>query len=137
MAIIADVLTMVDATVAGVAADTYDNTVAAVRPVVRAASVLVTILVGANLLIQSVELTRATIVALGLRLALVNVFLTFANLSVPYDALTNAPAELGAGILNSLSGGTVGNLYDGIDDLYSQALNVVVRFTRNRSRRRW
>ncbi|MBC7180246.1 MAG: hypothetical protein H5U14_09170, partial [Roseovarius sp.] len=102
MAIIAEVLAMVDATVAGVAADTYADTVAAVRPVVRSASVLVAALVGANLVVQTVELSRATIVALGLRLVLVNVFLTFANLSVPYDALTNAPAELGAGILDSL-----------------------------------
>ena len=67
MAIIADVLTMVDATVAGVAADTYDNTVAAVRPVVRAASVFVPILVGANWLIHSVALTRSTIGDLGPR----------------------------------------------------------------------
>jgi type IV secretion system protein VirB6 len=131
MAIIAEVLAMVDATVAGVAADTYGDTVAAVRPVVRSASVLVAALVGANLVVQTVELSRATIVALGLRLVLVNVFLTFASLSVPYDALTNAPAELGAGILDSLSGGSVGNLYDGIDDLYSQALNVGQAISQN------
>ncbi|UFE68394.1 hypothetical protein [Pseudosulfitobacter pseudonitzschiae] len=124
MAIIAEVLALVDATVAGVAADTYADTVAAVRPVVQTASVLVVVLVGANVGLQAVPLSVSTIVSVGLRIVLVNVFLTFANLSVPYDALTNAPAELGAGILNSLSGGTVGNLYDGIDDLYSQALNV-------------
>lgn len=55
----------------------------------------------------------------------------YANLSVPYEALTNAPAELGAGILNSLSGGDVTNLYDGIDDLYSQALNVGQAISQN------
>jgi type IV secretion system protein VirB6 len=114
MAIIAEVLALVDATVADVAADTYGDTVAAVRPVVQAASVLVVVLVGANMGLQAVPLSVSTIVSLGLRIVLVNVFLIYANLSVPYEALTNAPAELGAGILNSLSGGDVTNLYDGM-----------------------
>ena len=122
---------MVDATVAGVAADTYADTVAAVRPVVQTASVLVVVLVGANVGLQAVPLSVSTIVSVGLRIVLVNVFLIYANLSVPYDALTNAPAELGAGILNSLSGGDVTNLYDGIDDLYSQALNVGQAISQN------
>jgi type IV secretion system protein VirB6 len=131
MAIIAEVLALVDATVANVAAGTYGDTVAAVRPVVQAASVLVVVLVGANMALQAVPLSVSTIVSVGLRIVLVNVFLIYANLSVPYEALTNAPAELGAGILNSLSGGDVTNLYDGIDDLYSQALNVGQAISQN------
>ena len=131
MAIIAEVLALVDATVAGVAADTYADTVAAVRPVVQTASVMVVVLVGANVGLQAVPLSVSTIVSVGLRIVLVNVFLIYANLSVPYEALTNAPAELGAGILNSLSGGDVTNLYDGIDDLYSQALNVGQAISQN------
>ena len=124
MAIIQDILTMVDATVTGIAADTYDDILAAVRPVVRAATGLVVVLAGGNLILQFVPLTLQAGISLALRIALVNVFLVFANLEVPYAALTNAPAELGAGILNAVSGGQVSNLYEGLDDLYSKALDV-------------
>ena len=131
MAIIAQVLAMVDATVAEVASYTYADTVSAVRPVVQAASALVVVLVGANVSLQAIPLNKVTVLVLGVRLSLVNIFLLYANLSVPYEALTNAPAELGAGLLNSLSGGDVTNLYEGIDNLYSQALNVGQAISQN------
>ena len=124
MAVIEQVLGLVDATVTGVAADTYDGVLAAVRPVVATASALVVALVGANLMLQTVPLTVGTAVSLALRITLVNVFLVYGNISVVYLALTETPAELGAGMLSALSGSTVTNLYDGLDGLYEEALAI-------------
>ena len=118
MAVIEQILGLVDATVIGVAAQTYDGVLTAVRPVVAIASTLTVALVGANLVLQTVPLTVGTAVSLALRITLVNVFLVYGNITAVYLALTEAPAELGAGMLSALSGATVTNLYDGLDDLY-------------------
>lgn len=131
MAIIADVLALVDTTVTGIAGETYADVVAAVLPVVSSASVLVVLLVGINIATQTVALTYANALSLLLRIVLVNIFLIFGNLNSVYQALTNAPAELGAGLLSSLSGGTVGNLYEGLDDLYTRALDVGQAISQN------
>lgn len=131
MAIIADVLALVDTTVTGIAGDTYGDVVVAVLPVVSSASVLVVLLVGINIATQTVALTTANALSLLLRIVLVNLFLIFGNLNTVYQALTNAPAELGAGLLTSLSGGTVGNLYEGLDDLYTRALDVGQAISQN------
>ena len=131
MAIILDVLQTVDATVGGVAASTYGDILAAVVPVVSSASVLVVVLVGANIVTQTVPLTYANALSLLLRIVLVNIFLIFGNLIMVYDALTNAPASLGAGLLNALSGGTVTNLYAGLDELYTRALDVGQAISQN------
>lgn len=124
MAVIEQILGLVDATVTGVAAETYDGVLTAVRPVVAVASTLTVALVGANLVLQTVPLTVGTAVSLALRITLVNVFLVYGNVSAVYLALTEAPAELGAGMLSALSGATVTNLYDGLDDLYRTALEI-------------
>lgn len=124
MAIIQQILDMVDDTVGGVAADTYPDIVAAIGPVVASASVLVVLLVGANMVTQTVALNYSTAISLGLRIILVNVFLLFGNIEPVYNALTNAPAEVGAGMLGALSGGEVSNLYEGLDNLYLRALDI-------------
>ena len=131
MAIIADVLQSVDATVGGVAADTYGDILAAIIPVVSSASILVVILVGINIVLQTVPLTYANALSLLLRIILVNIFLIFGNLIAVYNALTNGPATLGAGLLNALSSGTVANLYQGLDDLYTRALDVGQAISQN------
>ena len=97
MAIILDVLQTVDSTVGGVAADTYGDILAAVIPVVSSASILVVVLVGINIVTQTVPLTYANALSLLLRIVLVNVFLIFGNLNAVYGALTNAPATWGPG----------------------------------------
>jgi type IV secretion system protein VirB6 len=131
LAIIADVLALVDATVTSVASDTYGGIVAAILPVVSSASILVVTLVGINIATQTVPLTYNNAISLFLRIVLVNVFLIFGNLNSVYQALTNAPAELGAGLLASLSGGSVPNLYAGLDDLYTRALDVGQAISQN------
>ena len=131
MAIIVDVLQTVDSTVATVAASTYGDILVAVIPVVSASSVLVVILVGINIVTQTVSVTYANALSLLLRIVLVNIFLIFGNLMTVYAALTNAPASLGAGLLNALSGGTVGNLYEGLDALYTRALDVGQAISQN------
>ncbi|UWQ19721.1 type IV secretion system protein [Jannaschia sp. M317] len=124
MAVIEQILGLVDATVIGVAAQTYDGVLTAVRPVVAIASTLTVALVGANLVLQTVPLTVGTAVSLALRITLVNVFLVYGNITAVYLALTEAPGEIGAGMLSALSGATVTNLYDGLDDLYRTALEI-------------
>ena len=131
MAIILEVLQTVDSTVGSVAATTYGDILAAVLPVVSAATILVVILVGINIVTQTVSLTYANALSLLLRIVVVNIFLIFGNLMAVYTALTDAPASLGAGLLNALSGGTVGNLYEGLDDLYTRALDVGQAISQN------
>lgn len=124
MAIIQEVLGMVDTTVGNVASTTYADIVNAIEPVVASASILVVILVAINIVTQTVPMNYGTALSLGLRIVLVNIFLIFGNLETVYDALTNAPSEIGTGFLSALSSGTVSNLYEGLDDLYLRALDI-------------
>ena len=124
MAVIADVLGMIDTTVGTVVADTYAGISDAVAPVVGVASVLLIILVGLNIATQTIPLNTRTAVGLGVRIVLINVFLDLDNIRPIYSALVDAPARVGAGFLSALSGGAVTNLYDGLDGLYGRALDI-------------
>ena len=132
MAIIAEVLELVDTTVTGIAGGTYADVVTALNPIVAAASVLLVILVGINIMIQVVHLTIGTLISLVLRIVVINIFLSFAEFNAVYDVLTNAPAEIGASFLTSLSGGQITEisggestaLYGELDGLYLKALNL-------------
>lgn len=139
MAIIEDVLALVDTTVTGIAGGTYGDVVTALNPVVAAASVLLVILVGINIVIQTVPMTYGTLIGLGVRIVGINLFLTYANFDQVYNALTNAPAEIGASFLSSLSdgeitdisGGTSAALYSELDQLYLNALDVGTAISEN------
>jgi type IV secretion system protein VirB6 len=124
MAVIEEVLNLVDTAVANLVGQTFAQMSISVQPVVAVASVLVIALVGANVITQTVAISMANALSVGLRIVLVNVFLGYVNYSTVYNALTNAPAEVGAGMLNAISGGQVDNLYLGLDALYSQALGL-------------
>jgi len=132
MAIIVDVLELVDTSVTSIADGTYADVVTALNPVVAAASVLIVILGGINIVIQAVPLTFGTLISLGLRIVVINIFLSYAEFNAVYDVLTNAPAEIGASFLTSLSGGRVTEiaggesaaLYARLDGLYLNALDV-------------
>ncbi len=64
MAVIADVLGMIDTTVATVVSDTYAGISTAVAPVVAVGSVLLVILVGLNIATQTIPLNLRTAVGL-------------------------------------------------------------------------
>ena len=125
MAVIEDVLTGVDATVASIGADAFDAVAGSVVPVFQVAAVLVVALTGANLAIQAVPMTVPNGISLMLRVGVVAIFLnSFGNFFVVYDAITEAPSRFGATILEAVTGGGVTNLYDGLDNLYSESLDV-------------
>lgn len=125
MAVIEDVLNGVDTTVASLGADIYNAVAGEVLPVVQVSSVLVLALTGANLALQAVPMTLANGMSLMLRIALVFIFVsTFGNFFAIYGVITDAPARFGAIVLEAVTAGTVTNLYEGLDQLYAQALNV-------------
>ena len=125
MAVIEDVLTAVDTTVAAVGADAYDAVGGAVLPVVQIGGALVVVLVGVNLAIQAIPMTVQNGLSLIVRLMLIVIFVSsFGNFFVVYDALTGGPARFGALVLNELSSGTAGDLYEGLDNLYEGAVQV-------------
>jgi hypothetical protein len=122
MAIIADILTQVDAVATAVGATAFDAVAAEIVPVFRVGSVLVVALVGVNLMAQAVPMTLRNGLGLMVRIAVASAFLSsWTNFNVVYGVLTNAPSEIGAVVLEAFGSGS-GNLYEGLDSLYLQAL---------------
>src|SRR3990167_980772 len=120
MAIIADILTQVDAAATAVGATAFDAVAAEIVPVFRVGSVLVVALVGINLMAQAVPMTLRNGLGLMVRIAVASAFLSsWSNFNAVYGVLTNAPSEIGAVVMNAFGGGS-GNLYDGLDSLYLQ-----------------
>lgn len=128
MAVIEQVLTTVDSTVATVGASIYGSVATQVAGVVQIAAVLVVILVGINLAIQAIPMTMQNGIGLIVRLGGVAMFISatgsWERFNLVYSALTNAPAEIGAVILSEVVGGGVSNLNEGLDRLYMQSLDV-------------
>lgn len=134
MAVIQEVLDGVDATVATIGADVFNIVAGSVVPVFQVAAVLVIALTGANLMIQAIPMTVVNGVSLMLRIALVAIFInSFGNFYAIYGVITDAPSRFGATILQALSGGNVTDLYGGLDNLYSQSLNVGNAISQNGS----
>lgn len=134
MAVIEDLLGEIDTTVATIGGTIFNSVAAEVLPIVQVGSVLVLALTGANLAIQAIPMTLQNGVSLMLRIALVYVFVrSFNNFDAVYGVLTDAPAEFGAIILNEVTGGSVTNLYAGLDELYGRALDVGDAISQNGS----
>lgn len=125
MGVITELLDGVDAAASSIGTGAYGTIADAVVPIAQTGSVLIVIITGINLMIQAVPMTLQNGLSLMVRVALVFIFLTsFSNFNAVYGVLTNAPSEIGAVVLTEVTGGAVTNLYDGLDDLYGQALNV-------------
>ena len=133
MAIIADILTQVDAAATAVGATAFDAVAAEIVPVFRVGSVMVVALVGINLMAQAVPMTLRNGLGLMVRIAVASAFLSsWTNFNAVYGVLTNAPSEIGAVVLEAFGGGS-GNLYEGLDSLYLQALDVGQAISQNGS----
>lgn len=133
MAIIADILTQVDAAATAVGASAFDAAAAEVVPVFRVGTVLVVALVGINLMAQAVPMTLRNGLGLMARISVASAFLSsWTNFNAVYGVLTNAPSEIGAVVMNEFGTGG-GNLYEGLDSLYLQALDVGQAITQNGS----
>src|SRR3989338_7484470 len=76
MAIIADILTQVDAAAAAVGATAFDAVAVEIVPVFRIGSVLVVALVGVNLMAQAVPMTLRNGLGLMVRIAVASAFLS-------------------------------------------------------------
>ncbi|SFE87634.1 type IV secretion system protein [Roseivivax sediminis] len=125
MAIIADVLTAVDATASSVGSTAYNDVAAAVIPVFRVGAVLLVAMTGINLAIQAVPMTLRNGLSLITRIALVWIFLSsYANFDAIYGVLAETPSQLGGTVLEAATGATVTDLYGGLDELYGQALDL-------------
>lgn len=125
MAVIETLLTAIDTTSETIGSTAYDGVSGAVLPIVQIGGVLIVILTGINLMIQAIPMSLQNGISLIVRLSLVVAFVSsFANFNSVYGVLTQAPSELGAIALNAVTGGSVTNLYDGLDDLYGRALDV-------------
>jgi type IV secretion system protein VirB6 len=133
MAIIADILTQVDAAATAVGASAFDAVAAEVVPVFRVGTVLVMALVGINLMAQAVPMTLRNGLGLMVRISIASAFLSsWTNFNAVYGVLTNAPSEIGAVVMNEFGAGG-GNLYEGLDSLYLQALDVGQAISQNGS----
>ncbi|PLL10463.1 hypothetical protein C0V75_20340 [Tabrizicola sp. TH137] len=133
MAIIADILTQVDAAATAVGATAFDAVAAAIVPVFRVGSVLVVALIGINLMAQAVPMTLRNGLGLMVRITVASAFLSsWTNFNSVYGVLTNAPSEIGAVVMNAFGDGS-GNLYEGLDALYLQALDVGQAISQNGS----
>jgi type IV secretion system protein VirB6 len=133
MAIIADILTQVDAAATAVGASAFDAVAAEVVPVFRVGTVLVVALVGINLMAQAVPMTLRNGLGLMARISIASAFLSsWTNFNAVYSVLTNAPSEIGAVVMNEFGTGG-GNLYEGLDSLYLQALDVGQAISQNGS----
>ena len=133
MAIIADILTQVDAAATAVGASAFDAVAAEVVPVFRVGTVLVVALVGINLMAQAVPMTLRNGLGLMARISVASAFLSsWTNFNAVYGVLTNAPSEIGAVVMNEFGAGS-GNLYEGLDSLYLQALDVGQAISQNGS----
>lgn len=131
MAVIADILTQVDAAAAAVGVTAFGAVSAEVIPVFRVGSVLVVALIGINLMAQAVPMTLRNGLGLMVRIAISSAFLSsWTNFNAVYGVLTNAPSEIGAVVLNEFGAGG-GNLYEGLDSLYLQALDVGQAISQN------
>lgn len=133
MAIIADILTQVDAAATSVGETAFGAVALSVVPVFRVGSVLVVALVGINLMAQAVPMTLRNGLGVMVRIGAASAFLSsWTNFNAVYGVLTNAPSELGAVVMNAF-GDTSGNLYDGLDSLYLKALDVGQAISQNGS----
>ncbi|WP_417725786.1 type IV secretion system protein [Salipiger sp.] len=125
MAIIADVLSTVDSTAASVGASAYNDVATAVIPVFRVGAALLVAITGINLAIQAVPMTLRNGLSLMVRVALAAIFLSsYANFDAVYGALAETPSRLGSLVLAASTGATVTDLYGGLDELYSDALDL-------------
>ena len=125
MAIIADILTQVDAAATAVGATAFDAVAAEVVPVFRVGSVLVVALVGINLMAQAVPMTLRNGLGLMVRIAVASAFLSsWTNFNSVYGVLTNAPSEIGAVVLERLRRMDRAISMKGSTALYLQALDV-------------
>ena len=133
MAIIADILTQVDAAATAVGATSFDAVAAEIVPVFRVGSVLVVALIGINLMAQAVPMTLRNGLGLMVRITVASAFLSsWTNFNSVYGVLTNAPSEIGAVVMNAFGDGS-GNLYEGLDALYLLALDVGQAISQNGS----
>jgi type IV secretion system protein VirB6 len=133
MAIIVDILTQVDAAATAVGATAFEAVAVEIIPVFRIASVLVVALVGINLMAQAVPMTLRNGLGLMVRIAVATAFMSsWTNFNAVYGVLTNAPSEIGAVVMNAFGDGT-GNLYEGLDALYLDALDVGQAISQNGS----
>mgnify|MGYP001274110220 CR=1 FL=1 len=133
MAIIANILTQVDAAAASVGATAFGAVAAEVTPVFRVGSVLVVALIGINLMAQAVPMTLRNGLGLMVRISVASAFLSsWTNFKAVYGVVTNAPSEIGAVVMNAFGAGG-GSLYDGLDSLYLQALDVGQAISQNGS----
>lgn len=133
MAIIADILTHVDTAAAAVGATAFNAVAVQVLPVFRVGTVLIVALVGINMMVQAVPMTLRNGLGLMVRIAVTSAFLSFwTNFNAVYGVLTNAPSEIGAVVMNAFGGGSA-SLYDGLDALYLQALDVGQAISQNGS----
>ena len=125
MAVIETLLTTIDTVAAAIGESAYQSVATEVLPIVQVGGVLIVVLTGINLMIQAVPMSLQNGVNLIMRLSLVVAFVSsFSNFNSVYGVLTNAPAELGALVLQQVTDDNVTNLYNGLDSLYLQALNV-------------
>lgn len=133
MAIIADILTQVDTAAAAVGVTAFGAVSAEIIPVFRVGSVLVVALIGINLMAQAVPMTLRNGLGLMVRIAVSSAFLSsWTNFNAVYGVLTNTPSEIGAVVMNEFGAGG-GNLYEGLDSLYLQALDVGQAISQNGS----
>lgn len=133
MAIIAQILGEVDAAATSVGATAFTAVADQIVPVFRVGTVLVVALIGINLMAQAVPMTLRNGLGLIARIGAASAFLSsWTNFNAVYGVLTNAPSEIGAVVMNAFGGGT-GSLYDGLDGLYLQALDLGQAISQNGS----
>ena len=133
MALIADILNTVDATAASIVTDSVFTGIAGpLTAIVRLSAIIVVTLLGLNMAIQVVPVTFGSALMIMVRIALIYAFtFSWSNFTIVYNALTNFPAEAGASILSGLNVGSSGSLYDGLDNVFNQIIDIGTTVSQN------
>ena len=128
MAIIADILTQVDAAATAVGATAFDAVAAEIVPVFRVGSVLVVALIGINLMAQAVPMTLRNGLGLMVRITVASAFLSsWTNFNAVYGVLTNTPSEIGAVVIEAFGDAEeVGRAYAQATDRFADILETLV-----------
>lgn len=123
---IASLMAFVDTVVASVGQSAYDQVGAALMPAFQLSAVLVIAILGINLMIQAVPMSLANGVNLIVRLSVVMAFLpSWANFSLVYMALTQAPEQIGGVVLSTLGySQDIAGLYPELDRLLQESLDL-------------
>ncbi len=121
MGIIRDILEQVDDAIETVSRDGFVASAGAVGDVLTAASVLLLVILGTNVVTQIRPMTFGSAFAFGLKISLIGIFAqSWDNFEVVYKIITDVPESIGASILALTDSGNEAGVYESLDSMVNR-----------------